>query len=373
VTARDTSGEITGTNALITYAYDSRSRRISRSVGVSPTSTTYYLYDGWNVVAEYTCNGVDPPALSRTHTWGTDLSGTMQGVGGVGGLLAVRVHGDEYPGNYYPTFDGNGNVSEYLTDTGVRKAHYEYDPFGSDITPVTAGGDLHGFFTYRFSTKPFDDISGWFYYGYRYYDPVTGRWPSRDPIGESGGVNLYNFVVNSPADMVDMLGLKFIWEKDLELGDEDLGPEHWEYTRYGVDLGWTCRTSVYYCCSATEGWITVPNHASEWDGWALHYRNSEFPDPDLLVPSQFWVFPDVAEFLNELSDDLYLKAFDKVENLARINKLAAKLRGFATGPDKPIKCEGSFRWHGVLPNGDVMMFDRSGPLNQPSLAYENTY
>jgi len=184
VTARDTSGEITGTSALITYAYDSRSRRISRSVGVSPTSTTYYLYDGWNVVAEYTDNGVDPPALSRTHTWGTDLSGTMQGAGGVGGLLAVRVHGDEYPGNYYPTFDGNGNVSEYLTDTGVRKAHYEYDPFGSDITPATAGGDLHGFFTYRFSTKPFDDISGWFYYGYRYYDPVTGRWPSRDPLGE---------------------------------------------------------------------------------------------------------------------------------------------------------------------------------------------
>lgn len=33
-------------------------------------------------------------------------------------------------------------------------------------------------------------------YGYRYYDPVTGRWPSRDPIGEQGGVNLYGFVGN---------------------------------------------------------------------------------------------------------------------------------------------------------------------------------
>ena len=33
-------------------------------------------------------------------------------------------------------------------------------------------------------------------YGYRYYDPLTGRWPSRDPIGERGGWNLYRFVGN---------------------------------------------------------------------------------------------------------------------------------------------------------------------------------
>ena len=45
------------------------------------------------------------------------------------------------------------------------------------------------------------------YYGYRYYDPVTGRWPSRDPIQERGGVNLYRFVENSPKDRNDKLGL----------------------------------------------------------------------------------------------------------------------------------------------------------------------
>jgi len=44
-------------------------------------------------------------------------------------------------------------------------------------------------------------------YGYRYYDPVTGRWPSRDPIGERGGVNLYSFVRNSAVDRLDRLGL----------------------------------------------------------------------------------------------------------------------------------------------------------------------
>jgi len=44
-------------------------------------------------------------------------------------------------------------------------------------------------------------------YGFRYYDPVTGRWPSRDPIGERGGKNLYEFVTNSALNYVDALGL----------------------------------------------------------------------------------------------------------------------------------------------------------------------
>jgi len=44
-------------------------------------------------------------------------------------------------------------------------------------------------------------------YGYRYYDPVTGRWPSRDPIGEDGGANLYGFVENDGVDKWDYLGL----------------------------------------------------------------------------------------------------------------------------------------------------------------------
>lgn len=44
-------------------------------------------------------------------------------------------------------------------------------------------------------------------YGYRYYDPVTGRWPSRDPIEERGGVNLYGFVVNDGVNYFDIHGL----------------------------------------------------------------------------------------------------------------------------------------------------------------------
>ena len=47
------------------------------------------------------------------------------------------------------------------------------------------------------------------YYGYRYYDPKTGRWPSRDPIEEEGGMNLYSFGPNNPICGFDDLGLSW--------------------------------------------------------------------------------------------------------------------------------------------------------------------
>src|SRR5207245_1921642 len=45
------------------------------------------------------------------------------------------------------------------------------------------------------------------YYGYRYYNPSTARWLSRDPIQERGGFNLYGFVANDPVSFVDSLGM----------------------------------------------------------------------------------------------------------------------------------------------------------------------
>jgi RHS repeat-associated protein len=70
------------------------------------------------------------------------------------------------------------------------------------------------------SGEPPSKKTGVTYYGYRYYDPVTGRWPSRDPIGERGGINLYGFVENSSTNKHDLLGLEapysdFGWVADL--------------------------------------------------------------------------------------------------------------------------------------------------------------
>ena len=174
-----------------TYLYDSQSRRIAQTTG---TVSAIYVYDGWNPIAEYSAT-----ALSKTYTWGMDLSGSMQGAGGVGGLLAVT----DSTGSYFPTFDGNGNISEYLDTSGTIAAHYEYDPFGKET--VSIGSNPSGF-SHRFSTKPRDPNTGLYYYGYRWYDPVTGRWPSRDPIEEEGGINVYGFLRNDGINKWDLLG-----------------------------------------------------------------------------------------------------------------------------------------------------------------------
>ena len=191
-------------STTVTYAYDATSRRIAKTTA---TGTTLYLYDAWNPIAIWRA-GLQPassPVLQETYLWGMDLSGSMQGAGGVGGLLSVSEISNSQISNYFPTYDGNGNVSEYLDPTGATAAHYEYDPFGN--TTVATGPNATAF-TKRFSTKPLEAETGLYYYGYRYYDPATGRWPSRDPIGEEGGINLYGFVGNSPTVFIDVLGLR---------------------------------------------------------------------------------------------------------------------------------------------------------------------
>ena len=179
---------VTG-GGTVHYLYDSQSRRIASILGATTLVT---VYDGWNPAARYGFG--DPlPSVECRYTWGPDLSGTLQGAGGVGGLLAVRIDESSAWSRYFPLYDGNGNITEYVDGAGAVDAHFEYDPFGR---PALQTGN-HGRFSHRFSTKPLDAETGLYYYGYRYYDPVTGRWPSRDPIGEKGGVNLYGFVGNA--------------------------------------------------------------------------------------------------------------------------------------------------------------------------------
>ena len=56
----------------------------------------------------------------------------------------------------------------------------------------------------------YDVASGVTDYGFRYYDPTTGRWPSRDPIEEEGSPNLYMMVENDPVGNADLLGMAVV-------------------------------------------------------------------------------------------------------------------------------------------------------------------
>ena len=107
------------------------------------------------------------------------------------------------PHAYYAC-DGNGNVTCLMYPNGQVGTRYLYDPFGNLLAAV---GPLAEANLYRFSSKEWHRSSGLVYYGYRFYDPSLQRWPNRDPVGENGGINLYEFVRNRPVNGVDTAGL----------------------------------------------------------------------------------------------------------------------------------------------------------------------
>jgi RHS repeat-associated protein len=142
-------------------------------------------------------------SIKRSYTWGPDLSGSLQGAGGIGGLVFVR--DTDTSGSYYSAYDGNGNLTAMISSsTGTAAAKYEYSPYGELLTST---GTYAGTNPFRFSTKYTDSETGLAYFGYRYYNPETGRWLNRDPIGEEGGWNLYAYVHNDPIMNTDSLGL----------------------------------------------------------------------------------------------------------------------------------------------------------------------
>jgi RHS repeat-associated protein len=188
------------------FAYDGQGRRIQKIVSTwngssyGSATTNKCIYSGWNKVADL--NGAN--GVVKTYMWGSDLSGSMEGAGGVGGLLLVKNASDS--SYHFVAMDANGNVSALVNAAdGIVSAEYEYSPFGETLRASGTMADANPF---RFSTKYQDDESGLLYYGYRYYNPSTGRWLGRDPIEENGGENLYGFVLNNAVDYLDILGLK---------------------------------------------------------------------------------------------------------------------------------------------------------------------
>jgi RHS repeat-associated protein len=188
------------------FSYDYQGRRIQKLVSTNSGSAyvlqtaSRFVYDGWNLLATLDAQS----SLVQSFVWGLDLSGSPQGAGGVGGLVMVT---DVTQGWHFPTFDGNGNIAALVRATdGTVSAIYEYGPFG-EVLRMT--GSVAKFNPLQFSTKYADAETGFAYYGYRYYDSSTGRWLSRDPIGEDGGPNIYGFVGNGPCDAVDALGNTF--------------------------------------------------------------------------------------------------------------------------------------------------------------------
>jgi len=190
----------------VEFAYDYMGRRVQKKVfeyvagDWQLMTDSLFLYDGWNLVSEQTTRN-SQPVTEKLFVYGLDLSQTLQGASGIGGLIAAVDNGEAY--QYF--YDGNGNVAQLVkVSDGSIAAHYEYDPYGNIIIE---SGSLAKENPIRFSTKFFDNETGLGYWGYRHYSPSLGRWINRDPSEEEGGQNLYAYASNNTINNIDPLGL----------------------------------------------------------------------------------------------------------------------------------------------------------------------
>jgi len=193
----DLNGNLLNDGAGRTYAWDASNRlvKITQTSGV-----TEFVYDGGSrrvqekfngtLVKQWVWCGGPQPCEERDAT--NTVTKRFYGQGQLNGTTAL----------FYAK-DHLGSVREMTDTSGALRARYDYDPYGR-ITKVS--GDLEADFGftgfYRHQTTSLNLTV------YRAYDADLGRWLSRDPIGEDGGVNLYGYVGNSPVNYKDPDGLE---------------------------------------------------------------------------------------------------------------------------------------------------------------------
>jgi len=201
----DANGNLTDDGAGRTYAYDAANRlvKITKSGNVSE-----FVYDGNGrrtqeklntaVIKQWVWTGGSQPAEER------DASNSV--------TKRYFAQGEQIGGSsYYFTSDHLGSTRELIDSTGAVRARYAYDPYGRS---TKLSGDLESDFDFTGFYR--HQASGLNLTMYRAYDPDLGRWLSRDPKGEDGGLNLYGYVANNPISGTDSYGLII----DVSSGDQ---------------------------------------------------------------------------------------------------------------------------------------------------------
>lgn len=180
------------------WAYDYRDRRVKeyQKVGAgAETQIKTFIWDGDDLIQER--NGAN--TITRTHHFGGFADGTTGAT------------------KYETTTDHLGNVREVIAASGTTPAigtvvaRYEYTTFQGPMKVYAAAVgnvDASVLTIGRYYHKVLGAGLDLELALYRAYDPALGRWISEDPIGERGGLNLYEYVSNKPLNTTDPLGLE---------------------------------------------------------------------------------------------------------------------------------------------------------------------
>ena len=168
------------------YAYDALGRRVSTTTQEGAVRHVYD--DNWQCLADIDENG----NVLRSYVWGD----------GIDKLLAIKIGGN----TYYPLTDIQGTVWGYVDSANNVVARWNYDAWGNVLSESCAVPSLASV-RYRFQGREWAKATGLINFRFRWYDPVTGRWISKDPIGLGGGLNLYLVCKCNPLISTDAFGL----------------------------------------------------------------------------------------------------------------------------------------------------------------------
>lgn len=188
-----------------TYRYDANHRRLESHHYVRDDdddsswqhqACKRYLYQGDNEIGMCDEHGV----IQELRILGLSRGAEN------GAAIAIELSGNAYA----PIHDHNGNVVCLIDSATSQVAEsYRYTAFGEEQAASARN-------PWRFSSKRTDSETGLVYFGNRYYDPTTGRWLTRDPLGNVDGPNLYAFLENNPLCNFDCFGL---WGELFESSD----------------------------------------------------------------------------------------------------------------------------------------------------------
>ena len=226
VTITETNGYSAATATTITCTYDLQGRRVQKlvKIGGKESTRTTTLWDGWRPTMELVHTGTgDTLSTKFYYTWGPDVSGSIDGSAGIGGLVEIMAVSGTTITTSLPVYDGIGNIVAYVEGhTGAQVATYKYGSFGELLT---AYGPRVNQLVFGYQTKERDQETGNIYFIERYLRPNTQTWLSRDPEREDGGVNQYAYCGDDPVGNFDAIG------------EDWVNRPAWKYiydTRYGT-------------------------------------------------------------------------------------------------------------------------------------------